>query len=540
MLPVDVLVVGSGPAGAMAAAELVARGLRVTLVDYGDDDPAMRARVPDVPFSQLHARDPAQRGYLIGDQLEGVPRSGVRVGAQLTPPRQFTNRAAERLLPVHSADFHPMQSLALGGLGAAWGTACFTYSADEIARTGLDRAAITAQYGKVVEEAGISAPAEDETNRLWWSGVPGCQPPLDLDTNSSTLLAAYQKSARRWLERGFALGRIPLAINSRAHRDREANPYFDTDFYGDVRRSAYRPRYTVERLQREPGFRYESGCLVLTFKEDDAGVELACLRHAEKISFRARRLVLCAGAIGSARLALASLPLTDRVTTVLSSAYVYYPTLNLRMLGRPAADRRHSMAQLTALYGSFDRPELTCSLQLYSYRSLLLFKLIKEMPLAPWAGLLVARAMVDALAIFGVFFPDEAGPGKLMRLGGSTTSPAPDMHIAYARSRDEQARQAGLEAGVRRSLLSLGCLPLGRVDPGQAGSIHYAGTIPQRNPVNPQFHSLPDGRLGGSDRVFVGDCATWNWLPCKGPTFTAMAGARVVAGHVAGSLAERQ
>jgi len=540
MSPVDVLVVGSGPAGAMAAAELVARGLTVTLVDYGEDDPAMRARMPDRPFSEFHRDDPAQRGYLLGDRLEGVPRPGVRVGAQLTPPRQFTNRAAEHLLPVHSADFHPMQSLALGGLGAAWGTACFTYSAAEIARIGLDGAALAAQYGNVVAEAGISAPAEDATTRLWWSGVPGCQPPLDLDTNSAAILDAYHKAAPGWMARGFALGRIPLAINSRPHGGREANPYFDTDFYGDVRRSAYRPRYTVERLQREPNFRYESGCLVLSFKEDAAGVELACLRNGEKTSFRARRLVVCAGAIGSARLALASLPLNDKVTTILSSAYLYYPTLNLRLLGRPTADRRHSMAQLTALYGNFAQPELTCSLQLYSYRSLLLFKLIKEMPLAPWAGRLVARAIVDALAIFGVFFPDEAGPTKTMRLGARTTSAVPDLHIAYARPPAEQARQAQLEAGLRGCFRRLGCLPLGRVDPGQAGSIHYAGTIPRTNPINPQFHTLADGRLGGSERVFIGDSASWNWLPSKGPTFTAMAGARVVAGHVAGSLAERR
>lgn len=539
MSPVDVLVVGSGPAGAMAAAELVARGLQVTMVDYGDDDPVMRARMPDRPFHEFHRDDPAQRGYLLGDRLEGVPRTGVRVGAQLTPPRQFTNRAADTLLPVHSADFHPMQSLALGGLGAAWGTACFTYSPAELARIGLDAAATTAQYGAVVAEAGINGPPEDEASRLWWSGVPGCQPPLDLDTNSTTILDAYRRDVPRWLGRGFALGRIPLAINSQPHGDRGANPYFDTDFYGDVRRSAYRPRYTIERLRREANFRYESGCLALSFREDAAGVELTCRRGGEPAVFRARRLVLCAGAIGSARLALASLPLDAKVTTILSSAYLYYPTLNLRMLGRPAADRRHSMAQLTALYGRFDQPELTCSLQLYSYRSLLLFKLIKEMPLAPWAGRLVARAMVDALAIFGVFFPDEAGPTKTLRLGASTTSPAPDLHIDYARPPAEQARQAWLEAGVRRCFWRLGCVPLGRVDPGQAGSIHYGGTIPRTNPVNPRFHTQADGRLGGCERVFVGDSAGWNWLPSKGPTFTAMAGARVVAAHVAGSLAER-
>ena len=540
MAPDDVLIVGSGPTGAMAAAELVTRGVHVTLVDYGDDDPAMRARVPDQPFSRFHREDPAQRGYLLGDQLEGVPRTGVRVGAQLTPPRQFTNRAAEQLLPVRSEDFHPMQSLALGGLGAAWGTACFTYTADECTRTGLNPAALAAQYANVVQEAGISGPEEEDADtRLWWSGVTGHQPPLDIDTNSSSLLAAYQKDPARWRQRGFALGRIPLAINSRPHGGREANPYFDTDFYGDVRRSAYRPRYTIERLQKEPNFRYVPNCLALNFREDAQGVELTCRRGNEPVTFRGRRLILCAGAISSARLALASLPLADRVTTLLSSAYVYYPTLNLRMLGQSTADRRHSMAQLTALYGDFAQPERTCSLQLYSYRSLLLFKLIKEMPLAPWAGRLMARAMVDALAIFGVFFPDEAGPTKTMRLGASTTSPVPDLHIAYARPSAEQTRQSELEAGLRGCFWRLGCVPLTRVDPGQAGSIHYGGTIPQVNPVNPAFHTLADGRLGGSSRVFVGDTASWNWLPCKGPTFTAMAGARVVAKHVAASLGER-
>jgi len=524
----------------MACAELVERGFNVALVDYGDDDPGMRARVPDLPFGRLRAEDPGQRGYLLGDNLEGVPRSGTRVGAQLTPPRQFVNRAAEKLLPVNSPDFQPMQSLALGGLGAAWGTACCTYSPEECALAGLDHAAIAAKYPDVIREAGISGPEQDPCTGHWWNGMTGHQPPLDIDTNSASILEAYRRDPGAWLKRGFALGRIPLAVNSRPHRDREANPYFDTDFYGEARRSAYRPRYTVERLLKAPNFTYIPGCLALTFGETPDGVELSCSRGGERTAVRGRRLLLCAGALGSARLALASMPLARRETSLLCSAYVYYPTLNLRMLGRPAADRRHSMAQLMAVFGDLSRPESTCSMQLYSYRSLLLFKIIKEMPLAPWAGLLVARAMQDALSIFGVFFPDAAGPTKTLRLGKSVSSPAPDLDISYALTEEQAALQRKLERGLSRCLLRLGCVPLGRVDPGKAGSIHYAGTLPRINPVNPDLYTQADGRLGGCERVFVGDSSSWNWLPCKGPTFTAMAGARAVAGQVAASLGGRQ
>ena len=133
----DVVVVGSGPSGALAAAHLVDAGLHVLMLDVAHDDDRYRQLVPDAPFSELRRGDANQRRYFLGDDLDGVPSGEIKVGAQLTPPRQFVTRDSERWLPVRGEHFAAMQSLALGGLGAAWGAASFTWTEDELRRAGM-------------------------------------------------------------------------------------------------------------------------------------------------------------------------------------------------------------------------------------------------------------------------------------------------------------------------------------------------------------------------------------------------------------------
>ena len=87
-----------------------------------------------------------------------------------------------------------------------------------------------------------------------------------------------------------------------------------------------------------------------------------------------------------------------------------------------------------------------------------------------------------------------------------------------------------------RLLLRLGVVPYGRIDPGAASSIHYAGTLPVGTGPAP---TRPDGRLEAAPRVYVGDSSSWRFLPAKGLTFTLMANALRVADHVARDLGSR-
>jgi hypothetical protein len=212
------------------------------------------------------------------------------------------------------------------------------------------------------------------------------------------------------------------------------------------------------------------------------------------------------------------------------------PMVNLRMFGREADDARHSLAQLHVWLE--DGPGLSdnCSVQLYSYRSLLLFKLVKEMPLPPWLGLQVARALVNSFAICGVFTSDEQSERKAMRLAAAGGDDVARLEIDYARDAGEERRRKRLQDRLAAEMRRIGCYTLKRIDPGNAASIHYAGTVPFSSPFHGAVSTEPDHRLAGRRFTYIGDSSSWNWLPSKGLMFTVMASARRIARQVVAGL----
>lgn len=535
----DVIVVGSGPAGAMAAACLVERGLRVHLVHVGYDDDVYRSNIPDQPFSQVRRGDPRQADYFLGLHGEGIPTGSVRIGSQLTPPRQFVVKNSEAHLPTSGESFVPMQSLATGGLGAAWGAAAYTYTDAELARLGVCEPGFADLYQNIADRIGISTSLDDDTAADCAGQLRAVQPPLPLDSNAEALLGAYARPARR--DRRLRLGRIPLAILSQDLGARRANPGFDMDFWSDVRGSIYRPRYTLEELGHHPNFRVTAGVLATGFDElADGTVQLRGIlpdQHNQLVALQAKRLLLCAGAVNSARLVLASRQQTGLRAPLLCNPYTYMPCIQLRRLGRPSRDARHSMAQLAGLLAPQDAPDELVSLQFYSYRSLLLFKLVKEIPLHPWAGLQAVRLLVNSLLIVGVHHPDHPNPRNWLSVDKPAGDGAWPLVLHYDPEPELAARRSGLEKQVLRELAALGCYGGARIRPGHASSIHYAGTVPHLDAGSEDRHGLAeDGRLLGTRSVFVADSAGWRYLPAKGLTLTVMANARRIAQHAARSL----
>lgn len=525
----DVVVVGSGPAGVNAAWPLAEKGLRVTLVDVGGEDRVYGPLIPSEPWSRLRRTDPDQHRYFLGDNFEGVPLDGERVGAQLTPPRQHIVRTADDLLPLEGNGFQAVRGLATGGLGVAWGAGAFPFADSELRGLPIGESDLEPHYERIYARIGVAGEAGDLEPFLGAS--PSLLPPLELDRNSEVILERYTRGRGRLNRRGWFMGRPHLAVCSETFRGRGPMAYHDMEFWADTDRSVYRPRWTLEELEGRSGFKYEPGWVAEQFREGADGEVVLSLRSVEggeRRTLRSRALVLAAGTLESARIALRSFGLYGHSVPLLTNPYTYAPVLNLGMLGQEERDRRHSLAQLTGILAPEGASGALTQVQYYTYRSLLGFKLAKEMPLRMPVALQLARTLTPLLGIVAINHEDRPSPEKACVLvkvkpgDGAFAVSDTCLRIDYVRSKAEERARRKAERRVLRAFVQLGCLPLRmlRLPPGS--SIHYAGTLPMGRGPEP-LTTNADGRLARSRSVYVADGSIFRHLPAKGLTFTIMA-----------------
>jgi choline dehydrogenase-like flavoprotein len=531
---IDVIVVGSGPGGTNAAARLVESGCRVLMLDFGNRDDRYGRLMPNRPFLALRHDDPEQHRYFLGERFEGIPSGAVRVGAQLTPPRAYALADAAERLPVDARDFAASMSLARGGLGVAWGAGVFPFSDDELRGMGLDLETLQPHYDAVVERIGVAG-AHDDLLRFY-PPSPAMMPALDADTTGTVVLEGYERRRAAFNAEGLYLGRPRIAVCSRPFRGREAYPYYDLDFWADPGRSIWRPQWTLDELEREPSFTYRSRCLVERFQEhaDGVRVEVTLADSGTREVHEARSLVLACGTFGTARLVLRSLDLYDTAVPLVSNPYTYVPMLNLRMLGRPTRDPRSSQGQLTAILAR-EEPHRLVQAQVFSYRSLLTFKLMKELPLAARQSRRILQVLMSSFTILGIHHEDHPTPVKTCALRRGPAGGPDVLEIRYRPTDEEERMQRGDERVLLRCFRRLGCIPLKRIRPGHGSSIHYAGTFPITADDRPRTCDR-DARLRGTRAVYLADGSVFPWLPPKGLTFNIMANADRVGTIVAERL----
>jgi hypothetical protein len=526
----DYIVVGSGATGAIAAYSLVESGVNIAVLDVGVEDEQYKTIIPDKDFISIRKEDEDQQNYFLGKQFEGIPWETTKVGSQLTPPRNFLTQLTEKLIPFQSDSFKPMESMAKGGLGGGWGLGCYVFSKPELSAIGLNETEMTKAYEAVASHIGISA-AKDDGAPYCLGNLQNVQPVSELEHNLNGVYTAYNKQKNNLNKKGIFLGRSALALLTKNKGDRSAVQYKDMDFWTDKDKSAYRSWITIDELSKQPNFSYHKNCLVLKFKEHDEGVDVIVKRtdtNEEQI-FTCRKLILSPGVLGTARIVIRSFDYKKEQLPVICNPYCYIPCIQWGMLGKQTEQNKTSLGQLV-MYLDENKNNFDVGMAaLFSYRSLLLFKLIKETPLNFSDARIIMQYLQSSFTIAGIHHPEKGSASKFIKMQQNANTLTGDLLTGqYILSEQEIKTNTLREQKIKSALKILGCQPLKTVYTPHGGSIHYAGSLPF-NDRGEVFTLYSNGKLAGTKNVFVADGSGFNYLPAKGLTFTLMANAYNVA-----------
>jgi hypothetical protein len=529
----DFIVVGSGATGSMAAQTLVESGASVLMLDGGQRDKTYAQLIPLKEFVEIRRTEKAQHRYFLGDEFESAGFGSTATGAQLTPPRRFIVANVDRFLPLESATFAPMESLALGGLGSGWGLGCNVFSDAELRLASLPPPAMRDAYRVVASRVGISA-ADDDARPYTSSFLEDTLPAVPLDPTAAAVYARYGRRRDSLRAAGFSLGRPALALLTCPREDRCATSLRDMDFYSDAQRAAWRPWIAVEALRSAPNFLYAGNLLITRFEEADGIVDVLALNleTLEECNFRCRRLVLAAGTLGTARIVLRSLPGGEARLPLLCNPYTYVPSVVPARIGRSMPDENSGFAQLQMFHDSDGSHADVALASIYSYRSLMLFRILAEVPANVRDSRVLMSYLTSALLIAGIHHPQGYSEGKSIWLKRSGSSPTGDvLHAEFGMTPEERTKCDARERAYMSALRSIGAWAVRRVRPPHGSSIHYAGTLPfsEREKA---YALSPDGRLYGTRSVFVADGSGFTFLPAKGLTLSLMAQAHLVAARL--------
>ncbi len=490
----DICIVGSGPSAVISAQVFVEKGYKICLLDIGDE---CKYKIPFKHFNEQLS--PEADFFYPPDNNQSSTQSG---DAQITKAREHLITHVNSYLQIESSNFAAFQALASGGLSAAWGAACFTYN-----DTDLDKASIgqlRSHYEAVAKIIGISGP-----KRSSFCDIQAKQKPANIDHNGQSLLRQCQNT--------FVLEPSSMALLTEPLNGRTANPYFDMDFYSNFGDSIFRSDCLLKTLALKPNFTHIKPALVTSFEEAHDQVKVKYLDLASSTTGQvvAAQLIICAGAINSYRLVANSLKIFEVPNPILCNPYINIPTIHLPNLGKKGAYYRHSLSQV---FGEFhDNSDIT--LQFYSYRSLLLSRLMAQTPMPAFFARLFWRALSESLVIVGAHFADDGkSPRSIQALQAAQTS-LPALKIDFPHpSLSNVFRLIG-------NLLKLRCVPMGIVKTKMGASIHYAGTIPISYEGQYPIGMDEQGRVHHTKNVYVFDSSGWTYLPSRGLTFTIMANA---------------
>lgn len=514
----DVVIIGSGLSGVAAALGFIKKGIKPCILDVGLE-PGMEPPITENFYEYRRTKD--SYSLMLGEHLEGlnnIIHKDNQLPAKLTSPRmQFVVRGSREYSPTREENYRLVQSFASGGLANAWGAGVYRYTERDLKGFPVSESELSPYYKELKQEMGMSGSNDDLVP--YFDREEHLQPPLELSVNAKRLYVKYSRNKKEFNREGVFLGRPRLAVLSEDLGERKACDYLNLEFWQPDLSYIYNPTFTLNKLIKKGKIVYKKGYLAKYWTREDKVlfVHAEDIRDKKIVKFRCRKLVLAAGAVNSAKLALASRRDFYSRLKLLDNPALQFPFIIPRHIGFRLETRAFGLTQLNIV---FDEDEEQRPLQgsVLEITSPARAEFFQNFPFSARDNLMLMRNLLPAMIVLQLFFPSVPENAAEFKLNTDKELELFGKDFAFQSKRIKNILNMFRKMGAYS-------LPSLVVKVPNGFGIHYAGTLPMVSNPNRAYTCSPNGELFGEPGVFVVDASVIPILPAKNCSYFVMANA---------------
>jgi choline dehydrogenase-like flavoprotein len=293
----DVLIIGSGPAGISAAWPLVKAGLAVTMLEANSAD------LPASPLATSYTawrNNPNRWRDVLGNDFKGLIAETSYSPKYSTPLGRSVIYHGNNLPPeLHVKNAVIARAATAGGLSSIWGGFCAAFNETDMKAFPISYETLAPSYRAVAERIGLSGVMDDLSDFLG-PDLP-LQSPLPLNSPASYVLNNY----RGHTHGGFTLGQARNVVLTAPKPGRSACVQCGLCLYGCGHKSIYNSADEIPELLRFSNFTYVPNAKVSKLLSiGNEGHKIQVFLNQTVTTVAAKTFVLAAGTLNTTALLL--------------------------------------------------------------------------------------------------------------------------------------------------------------------------------------------------------------------------------------------
>lgn len=528
----EVAVVGSGPAGVAAAWALIERGMKVSLLDAGNE---IESELKQYLEGSDQVDYPA---FLNSVRLRrlGHPKSPAGLPEKLPFGSRFVYAAAPGSHITLTPPAVVVTSYALGGLSNVWGANVNALATHDIEGWPLATTELAPYFAKLDQFIDVASDS-DALDKLYSFRI-GSAPTYPLGPQGEMILSTVRANQEKLTAAGLYAGRAKIAVGRRYSAGNVGCRSCGLCMHGCPHNAIFNSASVVRVLKDNQLFRYQPGIVVHRFEEQGHGVrvfgrERSNRRPNEEGSSYVgdfSRIFIAAGVLSSTAIVARSLGWCAQEFEIKDSQKWYFPFLTTRRVRNCLNPQANTLAQLFFQTRSLESTRNTVHGQLYGFNDLVLESLLTKLGCFSSTFSLLAKPVLERLMIGMVYLHSNDSGSLYWKVNdlAKNTAPLGELRGTTNPRADQIAQDFWKLLSKHRTLIGGRPIPQFAKKGVPGRSQHFGGTLPMSSNSVPRTTDML-GKPHGCSRVHVVDSSVFPSIPGTPTTYPVMANAYRIA-----------